>query len=84
MPTCRDEILEALPAVLGRSADGTFTVQSVVDELRLRKSRFAESTIRTHVTSRMCSNAPDNHGTVYRDLERVGHGRYIIRNHGAS
>jgi hypothetical protein len=29
--------------------------------------------------SRMCADAPDNHGVVYRDLDRVAHGRYRPR-----
>ena len=38
-----------------------------------------ESTIRTHVCSVMCANAPTNHMTTYDDLERVSHGRYRLR-----
>ena len=45
----RDEILAALPIVEGRSADGTFSPQDVIDELRQRGSTYAESTIRIHV-----------------------------------
>jgi hypothetical protein len=77
--TCRDEILDALPAVTAKSADETFAPEDMVAELRRRGSRYAESTIRTHVVSRMCANAPDNHGVVYADLERVSEGRYRVR-----
>ena len=48
----------------------------VLDELRRRQSRYAESTIRTHIVSRMCANAPDNHATTTSDLIRVAHGLY--------
>ena len=72
--TARDEILDALPAV--RSPDGTFTIDDVLRELRRRRSRYAESTIRTHIASRMCANAPDNHATTTSDLIRVAHGLY--------
>jgi hypothetical protein len=77
--TAREEILAALPSIEGRSADDTFSPQDIVDELRRRGSSYAESTIRTHVVSRMCANAADHHARVYDDLERVSAGRYRRR-----
>jgi len=74
MGTAREEILAAIPAVV--RTDGTFTVDDVVDELRRRGSAYADSTIRTHVTSRLCANAPGNHAVTYDDLERVDQGLY--------
>lgn len=77
--TARDEILAALPPVEARSADGLFSPQDVVDELRRRGSTYAESTIKTHIVSRMCATAPDNYARTYDDLERVSDGRYRHR-----
>lgn len=77
--TARSEILKALPAIAARSRDDTFTVDEVVREMRRRGSTYADSTIRTHVASRMCANAPDNHAITYDDLERVSEGRYRQR-----
>jgi hypothetical protein len=77
--TARDEILAALPGIEARTADGSFSPQDVVDELRRRGTSLAEATIRTHVVSRMCANAPDNHARTYDDLERVSGGRYRRR-----
>jgi hypothetical protein len=77
--TARDQVLAALPDIEARSADGSFSPQDVVDELRRRGSNLAESTIRTHVVSRMCANAPDNHARTYDDLQRVSDGRYRRR-----
>jgi len=77
--TARNEILEAARLLSGRLGSGAFTVQQVVDELRRRGSRYAESTIRAHVTSRMCVDAPDHHAKVYNDLVRVEPGRYQLR-----
>ncbi|MFF5078373.1 hypothetical protein ACFY36_15085 [Actinoplanes sp. NPDC000266] len=77
--TARDEILAALPAVEARSANGLFSPQDVVDELRRRGSTYAESTIKTHIVSRMCATAPDNHARTYDDLERVSDARYRSR-----
>lgn len=74
--TARDAILRAIPAVV--RSDGTFTVDAVVDELRRRDTPYADSTIRTHVTSRTCSNAPRNHTVTYDDLVRVRPGEYQL------
>ena len=79
--TARDDILAALPAVRQRTGSDTFTAQDVVDQLNRAGTSYAESTIRTHVTSRMCANAPDNHARVYADLERVAPGRYRALGH---
>ena len=76
MSTARSEILEAIPAV--QRSDGTFTLESIVRELRRRKSRYAEGTIRTHVVSRMCANARANHAVTYDDLEKVDTGVYRL------
>jgi hypothetical protein len=77
--TCRDEILAIWPRLEARSHDGTITVQAVVDALLGEGTEYRESTIRAHVTSRMCADAPDNHARVFDDLERVDGGRYRLR-----
>jgi hypothetical protein len=80
MPTtCRDEVLKAARnlAVLG---DGTFTPDDIVRELARRGTPYALSTIRTHVTSRMCAKAPGHHGVTYADLVRVGPALYRLKN----
>jgi hypothetical protein len=76
--TARDEVLAAAVKLAAGSPDGTFTVEEIVDHLRRRGSSYKASTIRTHVTSRMCTNAPDHHAVTYRDLVRVGDGRYQL------
>ena len=76
--TCREEILTAASELARISPDGDFTVGDVVQHLQRRASQYKESTIRTHVVSRMCANAPDHHGTVYDDLVRTSHGTYRL------
>jgi hypothetical protein len=76
--TARDEVLAAARTLTVKGTDGTFTVDDIVAELRRRESKYAESTIRTHVASRMCSNAPDNHAVTYDDLVRTDSGRYRL------
>ena len=74
--TARQEILEALPAVRSRTGSEVFTPADVVAELHRRGTTLADSTIRTHIVSVMCRDAPANHLVHYDDLERVGRGRY--------
>lgn len=77
--TCRDEVLDAFARLERRNDRKVFELVEVVREVQSRTSQFAESTIRTHVSSRMCVDAPDNHATTFADLDRVGHGRYRLR-----
>jgi hypothetical protein len=77
--SARQEILTAARKLASRSPDGSFTLEQVIAELRRADTRYAESTIRTHVTSRMCADSPDYHGTTYDDLERLDRGRYRLR-----
>ncbi|WP_433612686.1 DUF7669 domain-containing protein [Dactylosporangium sp. CA-139114] len=82
--TARDEILLAVADVLRRSGRDTFDLNDVLVEMRRRGSRYAESTIRTHVVSRMCADAPDHHATVFDDFERVDRGQYRLRRRPAA
>jgi hypothetical protein len=66
-------------ALRDRHGRRDFRMNEIVREVLSRTSSFKESTIRTHITSRMCANAPDNHAVVYGDLERVGPGLYRLR-----
>lgn len=76
--TAREQILQAIERI-GSGSAGTFTVDDVLNELRSQGSDLAESTIRTHIASRMCGDSPDHHGSTYDDLERVDRGVYRLR-----
>ena len=78
--TCRDEVLAAAETLVENGID-PFSRDDVIDEMRRRGSEYRDSTISTHVTSRMCANAPRNHAVVYNDLVRVGHGLYRINSY---
>ena len=73
---CRDEVLAAFERLERRHGRTAFDLVEVVQEVQAAGTGYRESTIRTHVTSRMCADAPDHHGTTYADLERVDRGRY--------
>jgi hypothetical protein len=75
----RWEILDAASSLLTRSGGSTFTLADVVDRMRRRQTGYAETTIRTMISSHMCANAPDNAGTTYGDFWRVDRGTYRLR-----
>ncbi len=77
--SCRDEILACAKEVIRQYGHNEFKAQDIVDCMRKKGSAYKESTIRTHVTSRMCANAPDHHAVTYGDLEHTGRGTYRLR-----
>ena len=42
-------------------------------------TRYAETTIRTQVASRMCATAPDHPARTYDDFVRVDQGVYRLK-----
>ena len=76
--TCRDEVLSAARQVMQSSNRDHFTIPEVISHMRRNGTRYANSTIRTHIVSRMCANAPENHAVTYRDLERTNRGEYKV------
>ena len=76
--TCREEILAAVQSVRRRSGRDTLALQEILTEMKSKGTAYSESTIRTHVASRMCSNAPDHHSMVYDDLVRVDRAKYKL------
>ena len=76
--SCRDQILEAAVAVTARSGLDHFSIPEIISYMTSQNTRFAESTIRTHIVSRMCANAPENHAVTYRDLLRTDRGEYQL------
>lgn len=52
------EIREVAHSMVAQSTDGEFSPFGIIAEMKARGSGYSERTIRTHVTSRMCANAP--------------------------
>ena len=67
-----EAIYAVAPLLEANSEDGAFSPAEVVAAL----PHLKESTVRTHVTSRCCVNAPANHSHRPVFLERVSRGRY--------
>lgn len=74
--TARQAILEAFKTLEVRRGTDFFEPKEIIAEARRYAPALAESTLRTHIVSAMCVNAPANHAVRYPDLERVGRGLY--------
>jgi hypothetical protein len=77
--SARAEILAAISDLNARSGADTVTLDQVVREMRTRGSQYAESTVRTMVTSHMCADATGPGISPFTDLERVDRGVYRLR-----
>lgn len=75
----RAEILAAVRDLVARSGRPEVTLAEVVDEMRRRGSVYAESTVRTMVSSHMCAQVRGPNIGSYDDLDRVGRGAYRLR-----
>jgi predicted RNase H-like HicB family nuclease len=69
-----DQVLEAANRIANNSPDGSFTPEEVVRAL----PHLNENTVRTHVVSRCCVNAPKNHLHKWEYFRRVGRGTYRV------
>ncbi len=79
MRTCRDAVLDAFSRLEQRHGRRDFQLDEIVAETVAYDPQYKKSTVRTHVTSRMCVDAPEHHASVYGDLTRVDRGIYRRR-----
>jgi len=73
MPVHR-EVLDAALRLCRSRGDWTFRVEDVVRAL----PHLNEHSVRAHVASRCCVNAPSHHAHRYRYFRRVGRGCYEV------
>lgn len=76
--TCREQILAAASQITKSKNSNEFTILEILNYLTQQNTQYKESTIRTHITSRMCSNAPSHHAVTYNDLTRIKPGVYNL------
>lgn len=76
--TCREEILAVARTLSRRHADKTFSIQDIVAAMRAGGTKHLDTTIRRHVSTRMCVNAAGPDAGKYHDLERVSRGRFRL------
>lgn len=74
--TCRDEILLVVRHIIQLKGRNEFMVREVIENMSNQKATYSESTIRTHIVSKCCVNAPKHHAVVFDDFERIGRGLY--------
>jgi len=74
----RDEILAAVREIVNSKGINQFEVGEVVEYMLSKNQNLNPSTIRTHITSRCCVNAPANHPVTYNDYERIKRGVYRL------
>ncbi len=77
---CHHDVLNAARAVVRRKGVNAFSPQEVIDEMKRTGTynRYQESTIRTHITSRCCDNAPNHHAVTYKYFRCVSYGVYEL------
>ena len=68
------QILEAARVLANATEDGTFEVADLIRVL----SYLNAGTVRTHVASRCCVNAPAHHQSRYPYFRALGAGRYRV------
>lgn len=56
--TCREQILAAAKQITQSKNQNKFTILEILNYLTKQNTTYKESTIRTHITSKMCGNAP--------------------------
>ncbi|WP_420819898.1 DUF7669 domain-containing protein [Paenibacillus favisporus] len=78
--TCREELLQATRSIIKAKGINRFTPKEAIEFMQRNNTIYAESTIRTHITSRCCSNAKDHHAVTYNDYEALGNGEYKVIN----
>ena len=70
---CRDDIIDCIAR---RFNDVEFSPMDIILALHEEGTHYPDTTIRTHVTSYMCENAPQNHGVQHGDIIRTRRGCY--------
>ena len=75
---CHEEVLEAANAIINKKGGNEFTPNEIIIYLKEQGTAYKESTIRTHIVSRCCKNAPEHHGTRYQYFERISQGLYKL------
>lgn len=76
--TCREELREAVKVIVEQKGKNEFSPTEAETFMRNNDTQYKVSTIRTHVTSKCCKNAPQHHQTKYDDFERIDKGLYKL------
>ena len=69
-----EQVLDAALIICGKRPDATFSLREVVDAL----PHLNPGTVRTHVASRCCVNAPAHHASRWPYFRAMERGRYRV------
>ena len=75
---CHHDALSAAREIVAAKGENEFTSGEVIRLLQEWGTQYAENTIRTHVVSRCCVNAPAHHAVRYPYFERIDKGLYRV------
>jgi hypothetical protein len=78
--TCREELLLETRSIVKAKGINRFTILEAIENMKRKNTTYKESTIRTHITSKCCRNAPKHHAVTYNDYEALGNGEYKVIN----
>ena len=76
MTTVRIAVLEAVDRLERRHGRSVFALSDIIQEACTPNPAISESSVRTHIVSVMCREAPVNHANHANDLERMARGMY--------
>lgn len=76
--TCRDKLLHSTRSIVKAKGENRFTPKEAIEYMKRNNTIYVESTIRTHIVSKGCTNAKQHHATVFNDYERIGIGYYKV------
>lgn len=77
--TCRNQLLRCATRLREETGKDEFTVADLIHRMKAEGTAYRASTIRTHIISRMCRNAPPHDAVKYDDFEHAGRGVYRLR-----
>lgn len=75
---CHEEVLQAARSIAKSKGINEFTPDEVLQHLKNQNTTYAQSTIKTHIVSRCCVNAPEHHAVRYEYFERIRYGLYKV------
>jgi hypothetical protein len=77
--TCREEVLRAFERLGRRHGTDEFDLVDIIAEVQAAGAGYKDATIRAHVVSHMCADAPGRDPSKPAELERTARGRYRRR-----
>lgn len=77
--SCRDEVLACAEHIVRQKGQNRFSIKEIIKCMRISGTAYAESTIRTHVVSRMGADSPRHHAVTFDDFERIARGIYRMK-----